>query len=336
MTRSKQKKPTKRTRLRRLRSTLTLTDLKGFEAEAPRAKQRPDGLLLKDIHVAPSVFQWRLADEDIAADELHVRELARVIQSKTPMKPLDAILVTAIGKRFFVVDGHHRLDAYHTVGWKGRVPVQYLEKSLDDAQIEALKRNIKNQLPVTRAAKSEAAWRLMAKRYKNSEGKLTWEGIADLTTVDRSTVARMNRALKRFGEEVASKTWADARRMMRDKEAEEAPGGPDAFWDEWKEKQARKLADYLVKGPTLLKDPEVTARALEMVSGTLPGMLVGQWPDAVREEVQAWTEDMQPEDAAQVETALELLGNPYYRGHGEQNHAPEAGEMPDTANTDDF
>jgi hypothetical protein len=189
--RSKQKKPTKRSKLKRLRSLLTLGDLKRFEAEAPRAKQRPDGLLLKDIHVAPSVFQWRLADEDIAADELHVRELARVIQSKTPMKPLDAILVTAIGKRFFVVDGHHRLDAYHTAGWKGRVPVQHLEKSLEAAQVEALKRNIKNQLPVTRAAKSEAAWRLMVKRYKNPEGKLTWEAIADLTTVDRSTVARM-------------------------------------------------------------------------------------------------------------------------------------------------
>jgi hypothetical protein len=71
---SKQKKPTKRSKLKQVTSLVTLGDLKRFEAEAPQAKQRRDGLLLKDIHVAPSVFQWRLKDEDIAADEQHVRE----------------------------------------------------------------------------------------------------------------------------------------------------------------------------------------------------------------------------------------------------------------------
>jgi hypothetical protein len=248
-----QNKKPKRNKLKRLTSSIELADLKRLETQAPRIKARPtDGLLLKDIHVAPSVFQWRLANEDIAADQEHVRELARVIQSKNPMRPLDP--VTAVGKRFFVVNGHHRLDAYHTAGWKRRVPVEYLEGSLEEAQIEALKRNIKNQLPVTRAAKSEAAWRLMVKRYRK-ESKLTWENISDLVTVHRSTIVRMNRMLNKFGDEAAGLTWVEARQMARKKEAKEYPEGEDAYWDDWKEKEARKLADHFVKGPILLKGP---------------------------------------------------------------------------------
>jgi hypothetical protein len=176
----------------------------------------------------------------------------------------------------------------------------------------------------------------MVKRYKDPGGKLTWEAIADLTTVDRSTVARMNRVLKRFGEDVAEKTWVQARQMTRAKDAEEHPGGPDAFWDEWKEKEARKLAGYLVKGPALLKDPEITAWALEIVSGTLPRTLVGQWPEAVRDEVEGWTEDMRPEDAAQVVAALDLLDSPYRHGQVRHVEAPDPRDRPDTAIGEDF
>jgi hypothetical protein len=162
------------------------------------------------------------------------------------------------------------------------VPVQYFDGSIEAAQIEGLKRNIKNKLPVTRAAKSEAAWRLMVSRYGGR--KLTWEGIADLTTVHRSTVVRMDRMLKEHGDDVAHVTWIEALQKVRAKAAEWHPQGEDAHWDEWKEKKARKLADYLIKGPSLLDDGDgITARALEMVSSNLPNELVWSWPDAVLE-----------------------------------------------------
>jgi hypothetical protein len=45
----------------------------------------------------------------------------------------------------------------------------------------------------------------------------------------------------------------------------------------------------------------------------------------VLEEVQAWTEDMSPEDAARVEEALELLENPYRRGEADP-HPPGRGD----------
>ncbi|MGO9682019.1 MAG: ParB N-terminal domain-containing protein [Beijerinckiaceae bacterium] len=326
----KPKRPVKLKGVKRLKSRVTLEQLKELAKERG-TKKRPIGLHLKEIHTAPTVFQWRLANEEIVADEQHVRELARIIRSKKTPQPLDAILVTPIGSRFFVVDGHHRLDAYHTAGWKGPVPVVYLETSLEDARVEALRRNIKNQLPMTRGSKSEAAWRLMVVRFKDPTKTLSWQQIADLTTVNRSTVARMNRVLERFKEEAAKVTWREARRLDRDKDAEEHAEGPDAFWDARKEKQARILASYLAKGPSLTKDPEVTAMALHMVSGALPELLVGQWPEAIWADLEARAQDLQPEDAARVVEALDVLDNPYVRRQdGGLSDEPDAGDVPDT------
>jgi ParB-like nuclease domain len=313
-------------KIKRVTSVLTLEDLKRLDNEGIPAKQHPDGLHLKDIHVAPRVFQWRLSNENLLMAEEHIRELARVIQSKTPMKPLDPILVMGVGERFFVVEGHHRLDAYHTAGWKGRVPVEYFEGTIEAAQIEGLKR--KNKLPVTRAAKSEAAWRLMVERYKGR--KLSWQGIADLTTVHRSTVVRMDQMLKAHGDDVANVTWIEALQNARAKKADEHPEGPDAHWDEWKEKKARKLADYLIKDPSLLDDGHgITARALEMVSNQLPNELVWSWPDAVLEMLKAMTVDMSEEDAEHVEAiipTIERLCATRYR-HTE----PDEHDTPETA-----
>ena len=73
---------------------------------------------LAEIHVATPVFQWRLEDEDLLADERHVWDLVSALELKDPPEPLDPILVTAIGQRFFVVDGHHRVDAYLTFGYR--------------------------------------------------------------------------------------------------------------------------------------------------------------------------------------------------------------------------
>jgi hypothetical protein len=74
--------PTKQKRSRKLKrvtSTFDLAALKRLEAEGTPATREPNGLYLKDIHVAPRVLQWRLVNEDILASEQHVRELARVI-----------------------------------------------------------------------------------------------------------------------------------------------------------------------------------------------------------------------------------------------------------------
>ena len=80
-----------------------------------RREDRPLTLRFKDIHVADQVFQWRIREDNLAADIAHIRELARTIRDK--WKPLDPLLVTPIGQRFYVVDGHHRLEAYRLARW---------------------------------------------------------------------------------------------------------------------------------------------------------------------------------------------------------------------------
>ena len=164
-----------------------------------------------------------------------------------------------------------------------------------------------NRLPVTRASKSEAAWRLMVARHKGR--RLTWEGIADLATVHRSTIVRMDLVLKKLGDKVAELPWLEALQMARKAEVEEY-----LTWEDWREKKARKLANYLIKGLSLLDgDRGVTARALEMVSSALPEALVAHWRQEAMDLIRDMTEDMRPEDAQRIEEALDLLDDHLHR-----------------------
>jgi hypothetical protein len=275
------KKPRKR--YVRLQSSLTLKDLKRLEAQQTRSTGQSDKLPLKDIHVAPLVFQWRLANDERAADEQLMKDLVRFIEGDEPPRALDAILVTAIGKRFFVLDGHHRLDAYHTAMWKGRVPVKHFNGSLKEAEALALRLNVKNRLPMTQDAKSEAAWRMLVAGLNDPTWRRTHEEIMRATTASRTNIKRMARALRALGDKAMHMSWADVRKELRSQQQDEMD---EASRRDWKEEKARELADYLIKGPTnLIRDPEITARALTMVSSLLPGLLVGEWPEEARESL---------------------------------------------------
>ena len=59
------------------------------------------------------------------------------------------------------MDGHHRLAAYKTAGWKGDIPAIVFNGSLDEAVREALRRNRETKLPMTAKDRREAAWRLV-------------------------------------------------------------------------------------------------------------------------------------------------------------------------------
>ena len=98
-------------------------------------------------------------------------DLVRYIEGDDRPRALDPIVVTAIGKQFFVIDGHHRLDAYHTAQWKGPVPVKHYNGTLKEAEATALRLNVKNKLPMTRDARSEAAWRMVVAGAKDPAWK---------------------------------------------------------------------------------------------------------------------------------------------------------------------
>jgi len=116
-----------------IRKTSNVNDaaLERLEKIEPRREDTPSKLALSDIHVADKVFQWRLPDEDVLADTRFVQELVDALEvQEPPLQPFEPLLVVPIGQRFFLVDGHHRLDAYATFGWKEPVPVEVFPGNL--------------------------------------------------------------------------------------------------------------------------------------------------------------------------------------------------------------
>lgn len=80
-------------------SEITYEFLRRAESIEQRPTERPKHLTLKDLHVAPKVFQWRDLQLTQAADDAHMRELVRVLlDSKAAFDPL---LVGPIGAKFF-------------------------------------------------------------------------------------------------------------------------------------------------------------------------------------------------------------------------------------------
>lgn len=218
-------------KLKRLTSGQTFADLERLEDTEAQTKRRPPHLPLESINVAPNAFQRRLKNEKLLEDKQFVWDLVSAIElvsADEQSQPFAPILVTAVGNKYFVVDGHHRLDAYHTAGWRRPVPVQYFEGTLRKARAEALERNTKHGLRMTPDAKAEAAWELVI------ENKLKRSEISKHTTVPIRTVARMRAVLKEYRDKVKDLPWARARRLTWAKDLEFAadgkhPVGPSRF-----------------------------------------------------------------------------------------------------------
>jgi ParB-like chromosome segregation protein Spo0J len=258
--------------LRRLRSSnVTEADLLEIEKSQKRRSDRPSALTLKEINLADKVFQWRNLNENIAASTDHLRELVRIL--KATKKPLDPIVVTPIGNRFFLLEGHHRLEAYRAAGWRKVIPVRYFSGTVREAQDEALIQNIKNKLQMSRAEKFDAAFRLIRQHTK------TYEQIHDATTVSLRTINTMAEVLRECPDAAQEASWRRAlwayKKRMRVDDSENVGG------DDWREKKAQKLAKQLVKnvGTGFVRDADVTARALEIIDGSLPSRLISQWPE---------------------------------------------------------
>jgi ParB-like chromosome segregation protein Spo0J len=263
-------------------------------ASESKAGIKPTALPIREIHVDRDMFQWRVPKYNRVESEEHLRTLVRALKSTS--EPLDPLLVFPMNGRFFVIDGHHRLDAYRKARWKGPIPVEVFEGTFDEARLAALTGNTKDKLRLSRPEKAEAAWRLV------NEGKLSKSQIVKLGLASDGTVSSMRRVRKKLmdeGEDLTKVSWAVARWGVR-----ATVDDPE----DWKEKKAQKIVDALLKakiGQGLAKDPEVTALALQMLNPGLPLALVWQWwsddPDLKSEIV---------EELRKEEDVYELLDGP--------------------------
>ena len=266
--------------LKRVRSKVTYEQLAKAEQKETRPTKRPKSVHVGELCVADRVFQWRLPKQNWFEEERHTRELVRVLSEHK--KPLDPILVAVVGSKLYVVDGHHRVDAYHTVKWNRPVPVQYFEGTLKEARVEAFKQNSKNKLPMTPDDKYEGAWKLV------KEGEDTQVEIAAVTTASVRTIATMMKVLRDHGDKAVGLSWKKARRLHY-RDAEEDP-------DDWDQRKAQQLAKQLLRnvGSTFVARPDITARALEIISPGMPSALINEWLPIAREVLESIDEEGPP------------------------------------------
>jgi hypothetical protein len=232
----------------------------------------------KNIHLAEAVFQWR-GDRrwDQWDRDNHIYTLSKAIQDRE--EPLDRLLVMPVGELFYVIDGHHRLAAYDTARWTKGIPVEVFAGSLTEARVRALASNVKDKLPMTTQAKSEAAWTIS----KENLGDLKAKEVVSLTGVSMRQVRTMRQAWRELNErkgadkdDLMKLTWAQARPLWEGKTGDLG----DFDRDDWKQQKAQEVVDLIrrhnvAKG--LLDDPEVTALALRMLSESLPERLIEEW-----------------------------------------------------------
>jgi len=274
-TKAKREKPNLTRRgLTRISTDETVEGLRRKHTAANRDQKNPRALRLDELRIANQVFQWRRIDYDIEASTDHVLGLARSLANNG--KPLEPILVLPIGEHYYVIDGHHRVDAYHSVKWSRPIPVEIFDGSVDEARIEALVRNSKDKLRMTTEDKTEGAWKLV------KEGSdLTVEKIAEITQRSERQVYYMRSAWKQLhalppervpnDRSLSALTWKQARRVLDEKAV-------DYDEDDWREQQAEKLIGELLRAKIVLtKYPDITALAIERIDPDLPRALVLAW-----------------------------------------------------------
>jgi len=243
----------------------------------------PSRLPLSQIRFATAVFQPRNIDVAFLASDSHVKSLSEAIKN-TESHDLDPVTIWWGGASWYVIDGHHRVEAYRmalTSDSKLRIdniPVTAFAGTVNEAIRRAAALNSKDKLPMSKTDKLERAWKLVC-----LDDDWTGDEIRDDTSISIRTIATMRGEKRRLeadpeGGAVLALSWEEVKRALN----KELPK------DGWEEKLAIEWQKRLVKlfGTKLAQQPEIAARALELYSERLPQELIRQWVEEVRSIVE--------------------------------------------------
>ena len=236
-----------------------LAQLKALAATEPAPELLPDHLPLTDIKTMTALFQPRgLVDN-------HVHDLTRLAKSGRMFDPVEVI---QIGRTAYLVDGHHRREAYIQAKVSKAIPVKYFNGTVEEAVLEAGLANSKAKQPMANTERMDFAWRLVKMNTYNRKQ------IAESAGVSVRQIATMRDVLKTLGVDAFDHdSWWAARNAAAGK------AGPDLSEDEreeWLEAQASDYARRLREEFTgkLISNPELAARALNIYFGRkLPTLL---------------------------------------------------------------
>ncbi|HLO77105.1 MAG TPA: ParB/RepB/Spo0J family partition protein [Magnetospirillum sp.] len=230
-----------------------LAKLKAQAAAEPVPEVLPDHLPISAIATETALFQPRGLAEN------HVHDLTRVAKSGRLFDPL---VVIQIGGTAYLVDGHHRREAYLNAKVTQPIPVTYFAGSVEEAVLEAGRANSKAKQPMTNTERQDFAWRLVRL------GTYTRAQVAEAAGVSVRQVATMRDALKQLGEDAFEhESWWKARQAASGKESPSFDSDDER--EEWLEARASDLARRMRKEFTgkLISNPELAARALNIYFG---------------------------------------------------------------------
>lgn len=252
----------------------------------PQPKDLPQTLVASSIKVREEVFQHRRPDR--FASDRHVRELADVAK----VRDLDRLTVWWDGKKWAVIDGHHRLRAYIRAGKSGHaVPVEVFQGTPEEALGRAAEANTKDKLQMSSSEKSNAAWRLVVMTEGRSKAQQAQDaGVsARLVALMRKTKATLMRGPERVLEDLAEMSWQEARRTAAGESLDWTP--------EEEEARVEKMTTALRKalGPSADRQPDIFRQALERFSPQLAQALEEAYVEAYRE-----ANELDPEEAAEA------------------------------------
>lgn len=271
----------------------TLYETWGKLKEEEKERTPPDLSLrefsLNSLTLAPEVFQTRTLSEDDYLLLMHIQDLAYSVK-QDPRNELDPVIIWWSGERWYVIDGHLRIEAYRLYEKEnkthiGSIPVEVFEGSLTDALKESTRLNAKNKLAMTRDDKQNRAWQLVVLDEGHSKKE-----IALICRVGTATVGRMRQRLREIREKYGHNcqayclrlSWAEARTEKQEDEN---------YDEDWEERQALEWAKRLARafGDKAATQPRPFLRALELYSERLYEELV----EAAREEPREFDEEFE-------------------------------------------
>lgn len=245
-------------------------------------KELPQALVVSAIKVREEVFQHRRPDR--FASDRHIRELADVAK----VRDLDRLTVWWDGKKWTVIDGHHRIKAYIRAGRRGHsVPVEVFEGTPEEALGRAAEANTKDKLQMSSSEKSNAAWRLVVMSEGRSKAQQAQDASVSerLVALMRKTKATLMRDPERSLEDLAEMSWQDARRTAAGESLDWTPEDEEA--------RVEKMTTALRKalGATADRQPDIFRQALERFSPRLAQALEESYVEAYRE-----ANELEPEE----------------------------------------
>ncbi|MGY2935978.1 transposase-like protein [Bradyrhizobium sp. GM6.1] len=278
--------------------------MKELEREADAPRPRPDfadreltSIPLRHVSKRTAVFQPRSLEGNQSDSDQFVRDLMKVLKASKG-EPLDPITVWYGGQRFYVIDGHHRLEAYRRHHGKAAVSILCVEfkGTLVEAMEIAGRDNHKNKLQMKQDDRLNFAWRLVC------VGGLTVERICRASGVSERILTTMRKKLR---ERLEADNPADVRthrhhlagekwKHIRDGEQF------DGDWESYEMQEARRMVKLLLRNfGGLHKKAHIFARAITLLDTKLPALMIES--EAWEQHLQEIKEDVEEELTEQQE-----------------------------------